>query len=408
MDRFKRRRRDDGDDPPADRRYIGGGSSYRGSQGPRPASHESGQGYIGHRRHDSGREKKFRTGQSISHGAEDNSPADSLKSDDERNRGDYDRGGDDGGDGGDGGDDNGSDDGDDDGDDWSPPTGALLLAVDEKDNQVEDASTSVPLDDWTSEEWSVPGYISDDESDDASIPVGFDYLASEEWSVPEYIADDQSLDVPAFNFNYPAKERDYPWTDRVSTPGSGLTSMCVCPDPPDENGHAVGIVSVTINPSFESKPRFFRVSGIPPSWSEKVLLKALRNFDQSFMQWEGAGCQLSLYPSCTGTEQTALLSWAHPPLRFQCLDVTSTIRLAVSDASTPKAISIVIESNFCGLTPLNTPGTVIVAELVSILLFVCGGSTLTSGDNLLVLWQWQALLGTHLNLGKVASLTRCG
>jgi hypothetical protein len=58
-----------------------------------------------------------------------------------------------------------------------------------------------------------------------------------------------------------------------------------------------------------SKPKCFRISGIPPDWSDARLLGALQAIDPSLEHQEAQNHQLSLFPACYGPLKPQYLPW---------------------------------------------------------------------------------------------------
>jgi len=107
------------------------------------------------------------------------------------------------------------------------------------------------------------------------------------------------------------------------------------------------------------KPKCFRIANVPPNWSHDNLLNSLQTIDPSLQQMDRDEYQLSLYPSCYGSTQTALLNLRHCTEYFR--------QLKLNDFNYPSASSgaeLVIDSHFYDLTPLNSPRDEVVAELV--------------------------------------------
>jgi hypothetical protein len=109
-----------------------------------------------------------------------------------------------------------------------------------------------------------------------------------------------------------------------------------------------------------SRTKCFRISGIPQDWKEDDLLGALQTIDPDLRNEKS---QLSLYPACCGSSQTALLE-LDPTKYFQSLGLNeSTYERGFPAGKTEAVLSI--DSHFYDLTPLNTPDKRIIAELVA-------------------------------------------
>jgi len=100
----------------------------------------------------------------------------------------------------------------------------------------------------------------------------------------------------------------------------------------------------------------FRITNVPSAWSEGDLVVALQTIDPFF---KDSNYSISLYPACYDFSQTALLSLDACTEYFQSLGPNESKYLQNSDG-TP----IMVDSHFHDLTPLNTPGDTVVAELV--------------------------------------------
>jgi hypothetical protein len=108
-----------------------------------------------------------------------------------------------------------------------------------------------------------------------------------------------------------------------------------------------------------TKTKCFRISGIPQDWKEDDLLGALQTIDPDLQNQES---QLSLYPACCGSSQTALLE-LDTTKYFQSLGPNESYE-RISPPSKTQAV-LTIDSDFYGLTPLNTPDKQIIAELAA-------------------------------------------
>jgi hypothetical protein len=109
-----------------------------------------------------------------------------------------------------------------------------------------------------------------------------------------------------------------------------------------------------------SRTKCFRISGIPQDWEEDDLLGALQTIDPELQNQKS---QLSLYPACSGSSQTALLE-LDPTKYFQNLRLNESTYTSIFPGSKTEAV-LTIDSHFYGLTPLNTPNKQIIAELVA-------------------------------------------
>jgi hypothetical protein len=122
-----------------------------------------------------------------------------------------------------------------------------------------------------------------------------------------------------------------------------------CADP---NSYAIATRS--------ARTKCFRISGIPQDWKEDDLVGALQTIDPELRNQKS---QLSLYPACSGSSQTALLE-LDPTKYFQSLGPNESTYTSIFPASKTEAV-LTIDSHFYGLTPLNIPDKQILAELVA-------------------------------------------
>jgi len=103
-------------------------------------------------------------------------------------------------------------------------------------------------------------------------------------------------------------------------------------------------------------PKCFRISNVPSDWNEDMLFAALETIDPFL---DRLNLQLSLYPACCGASQTALLNLGVCTEYFLQLLSGSSNHISI-----PGKVVLVIDSEFYDLTPLNSPGDEVVAELV--------------------------------------------
>jgi len=106
--------------------------------------------------------------------------------------------------------------------------------------------------------------------------------------------------------------------------------------------------------------RCFRISGIPRDWKKDDLLGALQAIDPDLRNQKS---QLSLYPACCSSSQTALFE-LDTTKYFQSLRPNESTYECVFPANKTEAV-LTIDSHFYDLTPLNTPDEQIIAELVA-------------------------------------------
>jgi len=132
--------------------------------------------------------------------------------------------------------------------------------------------------------------------------------------------------------------------------------------PKDAPGSGTNIADYgppTIDPKSSTRNKCFRIPGIPQDWKEDDLLDALQNIDPDLRNQK---LQLSLYPACCGPSQTALLE-LDTTKYFQSLGPNESYK-RVSPPSKTEAV-LTIDSDFYGLTPLNTPDEQIIAEFAA-------------------------------------------
>jgi hypothetical protein len=122
--------------------------------------------------------------------------------------------------------------------------------------------------------------------------------------------------------------------------------------PTDPNSYAIATP--------RSTTKCFRISGIPRDWEEDDLLGALRTIDPDLRNQKS---QVSLYPACCGSSQTALFE-LDPTKYFQSLGPNECTYTRTSLPSKTEAV-LTIDSHFYDLTPLNTPDKHIIAESVA-------------------------------------------
>ncbi|KAF8249183.1 hypothetical protein K440DRAFT_660436 [Wilcoxina mikolae CBS 423.85] len=110
------------------------------------------------------------------------------------------------------------------------------------------------------------------------------------------------------------------------------------------------------HPISNLRPKYFRISGLPSSWSENDLFDALHAIDHSLTDQE---YRPSIYPSCCNSTQTALLNLDPCTEHLQHRN-----HLQISESASRAAALLTIDSHFYNLTPLNVPKGEVVAELV--------------------------------------------
>jgi len=109
-----------------------------------------------------------------------------------------------------------------------------------------------------------------------------------------------------------------------------------------------------------SGPMCFRIANIPSTWSQDDLLNSLKKIDSSL---DSNGYELSLFPACQGSSQTALLNFDSCTEYFQRLKPNDFNNLKVPNGA--GMVWLTIDCHFYDLTPLNSPGEKTIAELAS-------------------------------------------
>ncbi|KAF8538307.1 hypothetical protein BDD12DRAFT_779452, partial [Trichophaea hybrida] len=142
-------------------------------------------------------------------------------------------------------------------------------------------------------------------------------------------------------------------TPKISPPPSPQGSSCYA----DQSSHPTRAVS-------SPGPKCFRVTNIPPEWSNDDLLQSLRGFQPSLDHFDGP---VSLYPACCDTtSQTALLNLKTCPEFFQDIGPDDTKHLKIQGQSLDKTVVLSVDSHFYDLTPLNKPEGEIVADVIAV------------------------------------------
>jgi hypothetical protein len=107
-----------------------------------------------------------------------------------------------------------------------------------------------------------------------------------------------------------------------------------------------------------SGPTFIRISEVPQDWTEKDVLNGLLAVEPTCIL-QGQVSKISLYPSCCGTGQTGLLNMGKCTGLFEHIKVGQI----TFEISKPYSVATVItDSHFHDLTPLNTPVNDLLAE----------------------------------------------
>ncbi|KAF8241219.1 hypothetical protein K440DRAFT_665405, partial [Wilcoxina mikolae CBS 423.85] len=111
-------------------------------------------------------------------------------------------------------------------------------------------------------------------------------------------------------------------------------------------------------PNSNPRPKCFRISGLPLSWSENDLFNALHAIDPSLTRQD---FRPSLNPSCYNSTQTALLNLDPCTEHLQ-----RHSHLKVSESASRTAALLMIDSHFYNLTPLNVPEGEVVADVIAV------------------------------------------
>ncbi|KAF8540748.1 hypothetical protein BDD12DRAFT_804253 [Trichophaea hybrida] len=106
------------------------------------------------------------------------------------------------------------------------------------------------------------------------------------------------------------------------------------------------------------QPIYFQISKVPLDWSEDDLRDALESIDSSSTDQTA---RLSLYPTCSGPTQTALLNLDTCSEYFRNLNPNDSKYVQTSLVGKAEVI-LALDSHFYDLTPLNTPGDKVVAD----------------------------------------------
>jgi hypothetical protein len=107
-----------------------------------------------------------------------------------------------------------------------------------------------------------------------------------------------------------------------------------------------------------SGPTFIRISGVPQDWTEEDVLNGLLAVKPTCIL-QGRVSKLILYPDCSGTHQTGLLNLG------KCTGLIEYIKpggITLEIAKQGSRETVVLDSHFHDLTPLNTPENDILAE----------------------------------------------
>jgi hypothetical protein len=103
---------------------------------------------------------------------------------------------------------------------------------------------------------------------------------------------------------------------------------------------------------------FIRISGVPQDWTDEDVLNGLLAVKPPCIL-QGQVSKLTLYPDCSGTRQTGHLSLD------KCtglIEYNKPGGITVEIAKEDSRETIVLDSHFHDLTPLNTPENDILAE----------------------------------------------
>jgi hypothetical protein len=95
---------------------------------------------------------------------------------------------------------------------------------------------------------------------------------------------------------------------------------------------------------------YFRISGIPPGWTNVGIVGALESLEPTIIH-DGQHPHLSLYPACNGLTQTGLLKLENC-LEFLKKFMSDEFKLELSVEGENAIVGI--DDRFYDLTPLNT------------------------------------------------------
>jgi hypothetical protein len=107
-----------------------------------------------------------------------------------------------------------------------------------------------------------------------------------------------------------------------------------------------------------SGPTLIRISGVPQDWTDKDVLNGLLAVKPPCIL-QGQVSKLTLYPDCSGTRQTGLLSLDKCT---ELIEYNKPGGITLGIAKEDSRETVVLDSHFHDLTPLNTPGNDILAE----------------------------------------------
>jgi hypothetical protein len=107
-----------------------------------------------------------------------------------------------------------------------------------------------------------------------------------------------------------------------------------------------------------SGPKLIRISGVPQDWTDEDVLNGLLAVGPTCI-FQGQVSKLTLYPDCSGTRQTGLLSLDKYTGLIEC-NKPGGITLEIAKEDNTETIDL--DSHFHDLTPLNTPENDILAE----------------------------------------------
>jgi hypothetical protein len=105
-------------------------------------------------------------------------------------------------------------------------------------------------------------------------------------------------------------------------------------------------------------PTLLRISGVPHDWTDEDVLNGLLAVKPPCIL-QGQVSKLTLYPDCSGTHQTGLLSLD------KCtglIEYNKPGGITLEIAKEDNRETIVLDSHFHDLTPHNTPENDILAE----------------------------------------------
>jgi hypothetical protein len=107
-----------------------------------------------------------------------------------------------------------------------------------------------------------------------------------------------------------------------------------------------------------SMQHYFRISGIPASWTAVGVVGALKSLEPTIIH-DHQHPHLSLYPACSGLAQTGLLKLENC---IELLEITKLNNTRLELSVKEESAYVHIDDHFYDLIPLNTPGNEYIVE----------------------------------------------